>query len=341
MVSLGYQPMTLGITWEVKMRTRFLVGVFFVVGCGAQQVAEPVSAPKASLSSLAPQMTPIRIGPMGKHYTVLHTNELPTDRVLESTLAKRSVLAEVGDGPDGIEIALEGVMCSLAKVELPTNQPKHFMPDQIKAHGFEESEAKSMNEAKRATNVNCAADRDMMPRAMPPLAEAAAAAVADLSGGWIHDNETGRYWPKATWTSRRKAKPRFDSERNVSLHTVTTEGGPAWIGTRGMVAFGRPDVAMFPVPEDMIEAISKELRSISDLLLDEKQLGPGMKVAMGAVDILFVGDDAYSRSLPGESGRFQGLPAVSPLGRLIVVDPTAPIGDQIAHRAFLRRLTVR
>ena len=52
---------------------------------------------------------------------------------------------------------------------------------------------------------------------------------------------------------------------------------------------------------------------MSDLLLDEKEIGPGMQMPMGAVDMMMVDYDAYAKTVGAQA---RGIPAASQYGRL-------------------------
>ena len=320
------------------MRYSILSCVLVLVSCGGQPQIQTAPAPTRTLSSLATTFSPTKVGPSIKTYTIFHSEALPPMTQVESVLAKRSIIADAGEGTDGLEIALEGVLCALSENSSPNERPRPAMHDALQANGLSETEATAMGEATKALKIVCTADREMPPRSLPPLAEAAVEVIAELSKGWINDHDTSRFWPKTDWATARKAKTKYDPERASPIVQLKMSGGQVWLGTVGMAAFGRPDVALFPVAPAMVGAASKELRAISDLLLDEKQVGPGMKAPMGAVDMMMVDHDAYARTLNTSA---TGVPPASTYGRLAAVDPNAPVGDTAAHASFVRRLTIR
>ena len=94
---------------------RYSVVVFFLVliGCGGQPQATNAPAPVRTLSSLATGFNATTIGPNAKTYTIFHAEAFPAMTAVETVLAKRSIIADAGEGTDGIEIALEGVLCTL------------------------------------------------------------------------------------------------------------------------------------------------------------------------------------------------------------------------------------
>ncbi len=320
------------------MRYSILGCIFVMLGCGGQPEPKASAAPARTLSSLANGFIAAKIGPSVKTYTIYHGKALPAMTLVESTLAKRSIIADAGEGSEGIEIALEGVLCTLQENATPPARPKPADHDSLTAHGLTEAQANTLAATDKASKVACTADREMRPRSLPPLAEAAVEVLAELAEGWIHDHDTGRFWSPADWATARKNQTKYDPERAVPIKRLSMANGLVWLGTTGMSAFGRPDVALFPVPSELADAAEQELRAMSDLLLDETQVGPGMSMPMGAVDMLMIDYDAYARTV---SATPPDVPPQGPYGRLAAIPPAAPVGDSGAFGAFVRRLTIR
>lgn len=303
----------------------------------------PEAPPPPPLGALAGQPTALATAAPVKRYVVLFDGELPAEDAIEKNLSLGTYIAEVGSSPNGIEVALPGVLCTIAPTERPDDVPKHFLPAQIKAHGLDEDEARALGETKSAAGVECTIeDPDLPVRGLPPNAEAAAEALATSAGGWIHDPQTGRYWPRAAWKASRDENKTFAVTRHVRvLRDQDPDSGLYWLGTRGLVAFGRPDLEAFPVTADRVEAVALQLQAIGDLLISEPRVSDGMVLSLGPVEALLMGRDRYAKTLPDGMIGVRRQTAGPSLARLALADPEAPQGDLEAHAAFLRRLTIR
>lgn len=311
--------------------------------CGGRPPPPEAPPPAAAVQALAPKATPIPSRPASKLYVVLHPGEIPGEEALESAIATAGLVVEVGASADGVDVGLPGARCTIAAAARPADVPKHFLPAEIQAHGLPEEEAKALGGTDRSTAVSCIIeDPDLHARGLPPLAEVTADALADLTQGWIHDPQTGRYWPQAAWNQSRAANPRFAADRQIRVIVDRDpDSGLSWIGTRGMVAFGRPDIEVFPVRADRVEPMRAQFVAIADGLIDEGAVGSGTVLSLGPVEALLLDRGLWAGTLPpGTIGVDRETPGET-LGRLVLVDPQAPQGDLEAYRKFLRRLTVR
>ncbi len=119
------------------------------------------------------------------------------------------------------------------------------------------------------------------------------------------------------------------------------DDGRFWVGTRGMIALGRPDLEVFPVPAEHVEALSGALLAIVDGLVDEASVGYGSVLELGPVRPLLMERGAYADTLPkgttGASVQVEG----PTLGRAALVDGAAKPGDVAAAERMARRLAVR
>ncbi len=314
-----------------------------LAACGGAPPPPPAPPPAAPYQALATTPTPIDDPAPVKRYVVLFDGEMPDEATIEKNLSLGNYVAEVGSSPNGIEVALPGVLCTIDAAERPTDVPKHFLPADLKEHGLSEDEARALGETKKAAGIECVIeDTDLPMRGMPPYAEAAASSMAESTGGWIHDPQTGHYWAKATWKASREANKAFAVDRQIRvLRDKDPDTGLYWLGTRGLVAFGRPDLEAFPVSEERLDAVALQLQAMGDVLISEPELADGMTLSLGPVDALLINRDRFAGTLPaGTTGA--GMKVEGPsTARLAVVDPAAPQGDLEAHAAFLRRLTVR
>ncbi|MCA9538825.1 MAG: hypothetical protein KC620_08050, partial [Myxococcales bacterium] len=216
-------------------------------------------------------------------------------------------------------------------------------PSQLQANGLDETEGAALAESQNYLQVSChIEDADLPVRGLPPAAEAAAEAVAGVANGWIHDPQTGRYYARADWNQSRLAQSRFEPRRSIRVLRERSEDGHYWLGTRGLIAFGKPDLELFPVDDPEVEPLAEQLLVLADLLISEQTVGPGARLTVGPVEALLVPRDAFAATLPPETagkGIETAGPTVAP--RLAVVDPDGRVGDMASHQAFLRRLQVR
>ncbi|MCB9554209.1 MAG: hypothetical protein H6705_20460 [Myxococcales bacterium] len=314
-----------------------------LAGCGSAPPPAAAPPPPPTLRTVAP--TPAKAAPKApqKRLVVLTTGAMPEDEAIQREIARQSLAVEVGSSPAGTEIALPGVECTIAPTERPGDVPKHFLPAEIAAHALGEDEAKAIGETTAAIGITCEISDDQMPvRGLPPMAEAAAEAIATLTDGYIHDPQTGRYYGKAAWQASRAETRAYAVDRNIRvLREKNHDTGDFWLGTRGLIAFGRPELEVFPVPEDKLDGVITQLQAIGDLTINEPEVASGLVMSLGTIDVLLIDRALYADTLPaGTTGKAHAAPGEA-LGRLALADPEAPKGDLAAHDAFLRRLLVR
>ena len=277
------------------MRTLILMSAALLVACGSAPTPK-ASAPKAKNRALAPSLQPSTFAKPAKVYIVLGSKELPSESDLENVFARKSAMAEVGPGQGGIEVSLEGVYCTVAKASRPVDVPKHILPSETMPHGLTPEEAKSLAETTHVVSVRCIPDRELPLRGLPKYAEKVAEGIADVMDGWIHDTHTGRYWPKAAWAASRKAQSRYSTDRVIRVLRTRNENGEVLLATRGMLAFGKPDLVAFPLTIDQADAFVEHMRTMGDLLLDEGALGSGAVLSLGPVEALLVKSSVFAAS---------------------------------------------
>ena len=309
-------------------------------GCGAAPPPKP-PPPKPKLKTLVPVATPSPTSLPVVRYVILSNKGTPEVSDVENRIGKKGGVADVGETGTGIEIALAGVVCEFDPMDRPSDVPKSILPADLLAQGLSDEEGKALDAASKSFQLVCKGEEGLPARNLPPEAEMAASALAELMDGWIGDLSSGRYWPRADWRASRKANKRYENTRSIRVVSERFDDGFYWIGTRGMKAFGRPDVELFPVSDARAEAMATQLRVLADLLIDEVDVGPGTVLSLGPVDALLMGRAVYAETLPsGTSGRDRETPGPS-TARLAIVDPNAAIGDLGQHQAFIRRLAVR
>ena len=308
--------------------------------CGA---APPPKAPppKPKYRTLAPPASPSPTHPPEVRFAILSDRAVPDVSDIENRIGKMGGVADVGETGTGLEIALAGVVCEFNPVERPADVPKAILPAELIAQGLSDEEGKALDATKKAHQLVCKGEEGLPPRNLPPEAELAAGALAELMDGWIGDLYSGRYWPRADWKASRKANKRYEHGRSIRVVTERYDDNRYWIGTRGMKTFGRPDIELFPVADARVEAMQTQLLVMADLLIDETGVGPGSIISLGPVDALLIERSAYAGSLPAAtSGVGRDTPGPS-TARLAIVDPEAPIGDLGRQEAFIRKLAVR
>lgn len=318
-----------------------------LLGCGATPPAGPTTAKPEPLRSIAPTTALASPQKPVKRLVVLHAAAAePTEEDIQREIARGSLAVEVGSSGSssgGAEIALPGVMCTTGPTERPTDVPKHFLPAEIAAHGLTEDDARAIGETTRAIAIDCEISDPQMPvRGLPAMAEAAAEAIATLTDGTVHDPQTGRYYSRANWKASREETRAYAVDRNIRvLRDKNPDTGDYWLGTRGLIAFGRPDLEVFPVSEERVDAIAEQMQSIGDLTINESEVASGLVMSLGPIDVLFIDRQSYADTLPaGTTGKEHKTPGPT-LGRLALASPDAPQGDLAAHEGFLRRLLLR
>ena len=319
-------------------RRILIISVCF--GCGA---APPPPAPvlRSKLKTLAPQLVKDPFAKANKTYVILSNGELPDEDAVERLFAKKTTMAEVGSSIRGIEVSLPGVLCAVDPTEKPKDAPRHFLPNEVKPHGLSDGEAKDMSKAKRAYLVKCEPHGRLPPRGVPEQAEVAAEVVAELTDGWIHDTHTGRYWPRAEWRRLRAAASRYDTKRLIRILSAKDEAGQWLVATRGLASFGKPDMVAYPVSDEQVDRFGTAMVAIADLLIEEKNVGAGYELSMGAVTARFLPLQAYLQSTGSTPPKLAERARGKVLREYAIADPNAEIGNGQQYRAFIRRLLVR
>jgi hypothetical protein len=311
-------------------------------GCGSAPPPKP-PPPKPLLSSLAPATpTPVSAAKPTKRLMVLSTGAMPAEEPFENAVARTSINAEVGERAFGFDVAAAGVFCTVKKTELPADRPDPGIFPELAAHGLSPEEGAALKAATAALLIECQPEGGGMTRAMGPVVEAVADALVRLQSGHLHDPQTGRYWPSAEWSASRKANRRFAIERSVRVIRYSPpDGTGTWLGTRGMAAFGRPDLEIFPVPRDAADALARQLQVVADAVIADAPAGQGTTLSLGPVTVLMVDRDAYAGVLPTGAAGTTYTPTGETRGRVALVPGDARTGDTKAFGAFLQRLVRR
>jgi len=335
------------------IRCRAVCAVLVLLGCGGapqsgpekDPLAAPAPPPAKTLGALAPDTPVVRKAerPTKRYRVAFAGDELPTPDALEGALSLAGIVPAVGTSPAGVEVDSGGVLCVISKGErLPDALlPNPKIEPEIRLHGLSEAEAETLARSTATADVSCEADGAPV-KETPILGEAIAAALAKMLKGSIYDPQTGRHWPLATWEKLRegKASRTFDVKRAVR---VVIEGGGArvWVGTRGLAAFGRPDLEFFPVAREQSELLIEQLYVLADAIVTGDPVGDGTRLEVGPTTVMFWDRDAYAKTLPPAAAGVD-QPALAGVDqRLAVVDPEAKPGDLKGLDRMVRRLTLR
>ena len=139
-----------------------------LLGCGGTpSTQQPVAPP--TYSALATQLKTAKLPKPHKAYVVLASKVLPEGEALENIFARKSAMAEVGPTPGGIEVSLEGVLCTVRKTSAPTDIPKHILPTETEPHGLTTDEAKGLGATNRFFAIRCVPDRELPPSWTPSV----------------------------------------------------------------------------------------------------------------------------------------------------------------------------
>ncbi len=312
-------------------------GAIALAGCGG---APPPAAPvgPATLAEMAPA-TPAILGDArpAKVLEVLSAAErVPDDDKVQAQLALASFTGEVRLVDGGLDVEAPSVRCTVRKGPKPGDVPDaRFAPD-VERHGLASDDLQRLGAATGAAVIECRTEGDEMPAfTAVPVAESVADAVAKVVDGAIHDPQTGRYWPQAAWKAAREGRRDFDVARSVAVERGRG-GERTWLATRGLVAFGRPDLAFFPVRADDADGAAAKLLVIADSVIRGEPLGDGSRLDVGPTTTLLWAADAYGATLPAGAPRPEAAQPTA--GRVAIVDPGAKPGDVAAAEAFVGRL---
>ncbi len=308
-------------------------GLLLAAGCAGPPPAP--AAPKPTVASIVGDEQVIA-EPAKKVFGVLFDGDvLPDTDALENALARRQVLADVRGTSQSVEIGSQGVVCELSIGAPPDDVPDPGIHPELAAQGLSVDEATAMHAAKASITVVCVVPEGTV-RSVLPVAEAVAEAVADLSNGHLFDPQTGRYWPQAEWQQSRAKSNRFAIERAVRVLRTRASDGTWCLATRGLGAFGRVELDVFPVPAEVVDQVEVKLRVLADVIIEEPK-GPGSTVALGPVAGVLMDRARYAATLPdGTVGKDVSTPGEH---RVALADPRADVGDAAAQAHFYFRLS--
>ena len=328
-------------------RIRITVTAALLMACGGTPPpTKPVAPKPKQLADLAPQgeIRPITGKPVKKYAVAFVGDALPDADELDSVIAKLGLVVNVGTAGDTIEVEAQDAICELTLGPRLSDEvlpnPRHIMA--LEPHGLSETQADQLVATTATIALVCRPQGEMV-TAMTVLGEVVATALESLLPGSIYDPQSGRFWPPGTM-KRSTGWKSFRPERGLWVvgGQLASHGGTHhWLATRGMVAYGRPDLEVFPVRADQVDAIRSQLYFLADAIILGDAVGDGSELELGPVRALLWSRAAYAATLPPNTPGIDIEVDGATLGRLAVVDPEAAPGNIGDHERFLRRLTVR
>ncbi|MED6309315.1 MAG: hypothetical protein VX624_05385, partial [Pseudomonadota bacterium] len=299
--------------------------VAFVLSFGILGCAAPVkkTAPPPTVLSLAPTPQAASAGQRAKSFIILGQTALPDEDALENAFAKQTIVVDVGPSAGGTQMSLPGVVCTASQAERPTTVPKSIVPESHDPHGLSADETKALEATSHVFKLTCSPDDGLNPRQLLPLAEVAAGTLAQVTQGWLHDVDTGRYWPRAQWMAARESQSKYAPARAYRILMRQSDDGQTLVYTKGLAAFGRPEIGLFPVEPSNIERVQAVLPFLADLSLDEPT-AEGQRISYADQDSLLISADAYLKTYKGTANLER------PSGLLILSAPSLFVGDAAA-----------
>jgi len=317
--------------------------------CGASENRAPVvkPAPAKTLVALAPSPPAlVEVAAPKKRLQVPFAGAaLPEPEALENAMARGGEVAGVGTSGVGIEVGVGGLECIIAKGDRLSDDvlPNPRIAPELEAHGLSDAEGSKLAKSAATADITCQAAESGGPREAELLAESVATALASLLDGLIYDPQPGRFWPAAAWTAARADPPprrRFDVHRAIRVE-ARGSAGRVWVETRGMVAFGRPDLSFFPVLRDQVATAREQLLVLADAVIAGPPIGSGTTMQVGPTTVLFLDRGTYLKTLPADTPGADEKPPDPSAGQLVVVLPDAAPGNVEAVDRLVHRLSVQ
>lgn len=129
------------------------------------------------------------------------------------------------------------------------------VPDRVmwRASGIDEEIAQAIRAARYALALALRMTGDSVPDAVN-FATMVAERLAEAGDGVVRDIEAYRFFAPGGWQVDDRVGD-ADPREHIVVHSVSEDGGPAWIHTHGLVKFGRPEFEIYDVPPDIVEAV--------------------------------------------------------------------------------------
>jgi hypothetical protein len=98
-------------------------------------------------------------------------------------------------------------------------------------------------------------------------------ALARDGNGVVRDVDAQRFFLPGAWRVGASVRE-LDPRRHVTVHVVTDDGS-SWIHTHGLVKFGRPEIEVYDVPDDLLDRVGAVMLDISGYVIDGATIKPG------------------------------------------------------------------
>jgi len=109
--------------------------------------------------------------------------------------------------------------------------------------------------------------------------------IAELGNGVVVDIDACRHYYPHDWkVSSRLAE--MDVREHVSLHVEPTQTGSLWLHTHGLIKFGRPELEMLDMPENVRLQASALMLTAAQCVLDGAVIKPGDRIGSGESSLL-------------------------------------------------------
>jgi len=308
------------------------VFVLLTAACGASRPdAPPPPVGPATWAELAPPAAaaPPKIEAT-RRYLLTLPGPLPDSDLLESTLARSGVVADVGGLDDGHVVESQGVRCSvqprprLGDDVLPS--PK-IEPEYAK-FGLTEADAQQIDTAPGSAEIACTPSTSQILSAQ--VAIQVTHAVATLARGYVYDPVLEIWYPPAAWEALR-AKRYFSAAAHIAIR-ITGEGSHRALCSHGLFSFGAAEIALYPVEASVAEATAARLLVLADSVLQVERPAEGVASTLGPARFVFLTPETYDAHAP--KGPRPDFPAVT----LVLADPAGRPGTQAAVDALVHRL---
>jgi hypothetical protein len=165
-----------------------------------------------------------------------------------------------------------GGMCSL-KVERAapeSNEPLSLDPGMLEVSGLTEEMLARFNQPAWRVILEMATPAADV-RETVIFATRVAQRLAALGDGVVMDTCAYRFFGPGGWPVE-DPQPEFDAREHVHIHIETDRG---WVHTHGLVKFGRPEMEIYDVPEDLHAVAVGTLFDIGQYVITSAPIAPG------------------------------------------------------------------
>lgn len=308
--------------------------LFALLGCGGSPPPPAAPVGPATWAELAPR--PAESPPKldaAKRYEVALAGPLPEVEALEAALARKGLVADVGDEADGRVVESQGVRCSV--------QPRPKLGEDILPSPKIEPEyarwGLTMAEAEGLAASIATAEIACKPSTSPILSAQVAIqvtdAVATLVKGLVRDPTLRKWFAPAVWEPLRTER-HFEVGAHVRVE-ITGEGPLRAVRTQGLTSFGRTELAIYPIDAAEAEGVAARLLVLADSVLQEDAPAAGAESSLGPAKFIYLSPASYDPHAP------VGPKPPSMADTLVLADPRGRPGTQGAVDALVHRLNAQ